>query len=1165
MTRIKKLVLDGFKSFAKRTELLFDEPFNVIVGANGSGKSNVMDALCFVLGKSSSKAMRAEKSANLIYNGGKTKKPSKQAEVSIFFDNSSRVFPVDSDELKISRIVKQQGASRYKINDKTHTRTEVLEMLNFGKIDPNGYNIILQGDIVRIVEMSGNDRRGIIEEIAGISVYDEKKNKAVSNLNKVDEKLQEAEIILKERSASLKELKKDRDQAQKYKDLNDRIKQNKATFVKIQIDGKEGHKKKLDDRSSKNKEKLDKLREKITKNRKDINLKKEEIKEISAEIESKGETEQVQLQKEIEKLKVDVATKKTRIESCKIELGKIDTKKEQMQRNLLEITTKIQSIKKDEEALRSMRDKKQQTITELRDKVSAFKKKHKLDGDKALEQEIDTLDEQTELLQKESMTIREKHQELLREQDRLEFQLQSIDEKIFKVLEVEKEHKAEIDLLKKKKNEFKKIVVELNGLLNKDSTEAAQLGKMRSESKTLREKHHTLEVKQAGLRESHGANIAIKKVLENKGKLGEVYDVVSELARVDDKYANALEIAAGGKINGIVVEDDKTAATCIRFLKENRLGVATFLPLNKIRGDKPSAVVRALTGTKGVHGLAVDLVDHDSRFKGIFAYVFGSTLVVENIETARRIGVGKAKMVTLDGDLTELSGAMRGGFRHKKAVGRFKGAQIQKELDLCAANLARASGAVRELEESRLQSEESITRLRELKATLEGEIIKSEKSLHLDSDDLLASQNYKKELGDKLTDNKKLLEGVEQEMATFTKKITQLKIKKQTLKNQIAQLRNPTLIAELNAYEQKKKELETEHQAHEQELKSLAMQRTDIHERDSENSNRVLKELDKEHNQFNAEIQEHTGLITTISKDLAIKEKDQEAFYKQFKTLFERRNKLSDDVNATETVNLKTEEEARKEELTLNSFSVELARVKAELAGLMAEFDQYHGVELLKNADESELKKEINAFERMMANIGNVNMRALEIYDTVKTEYEGLQEKKTTLAKEKEDVLELMAQIEDKKKDLYVDALKIVNENFVRIFSQLTTKGDASLVMENAADPLAEGLMIKVRLTGQKYLDIRSLSGGEKTLTALAFIFAIQEHNPAFFYLLDEVDAALDKKNSKLLGELIKQYCENAQYIVISHSDQLIQHAGAVYGVTLTPGIGHSAVISMKV
>ena len=236
MTRITKLVMSGFKSFARRTEFIFGEDYNWIIGPNGSGKSNVLDALTFVLGRRSSKAMRVEKSANLIYNGGKTKNPAKTAEVSIFFDNSKKVFPLDDAEVSISRAVTQKGTSIYRINGAKTNRNAVVEMLSHAKINPDSYNIILQGDIVRFVEMGGEERRQIIEEIAGIGSYEEKKQKALRELEKVDARINEANIILIERKTRLKELEHDRNQALEFRTIDEDIRKYRATFLRVKID-----------------------------------------------------------------------------------------------------------------------------------------------------------------------------------------------------------------------------------------------------------------------------------------------------------------------------------------------------------------------------------------------------------------------------------------------------------------------------------------------------------------------------------------------------------------------------------------------------------------------------------------------------------------------------------------------------------------------------------------------------------------------------------------------------------------------------------------------------------------------------------------------------------------------------------------------------------------
>ena len=257
------------------------------------------------------------------------------------------------------------------------------------------------------------------------------------------------------------------------------------------------------------------------------------------------------------------------------------------------------------------------------------------------------------------------------------------------------------------------------------------------------------------------------------------------------------------------------------------------------------------------------------------------------------------------------------------------------------------------------------------------------------------------------------------------------------------------------------------------------------------------------------------------------------------------------------------EEEIRKLEQKMNLISIDNARVRAELAALEEEFRQYESVEIL-NKEEEELRKEINQFERMVQDIGNVNLRALEIYEAVEREYNILMEKKEKLSSEKQDVLVMINEIESKKTELFLKTLEVVTKDFKEIFSALSTKGAVELELENQEKPFEGGLMIKVRLTGSKFLDIKSLSGGEKTMTALAFIFAIQEHDPASFYVFDEVDAALDKKNSEQLSKLIAKYADKAQYVVVSHNDGIISNADNLYGVSMDEH-GMSKVVSLKI
>src|SRR3989344_4969930 len=328
MSTLKRISAKGFKSFANKTELVFQNGFNCVLGPNGSGKSNIVDSICFVLGKSSAKDMRAERSAHLIYNGGKKKNPAKEAEVTIVFDNNEGKFPIKDKEIAVTRTVKQNGTSAYKINDRTVTRQQILDILRADRIDPDGHNIVLQGDIIHFMEMKPQERRMIIEEIAGISGFEEKKQKCLNELAKVDSQLNEAEIILKERETNLRELKKERDQASRYKELQETIKDEKATYLHLHIKTKESNISEIETRKKELEDKIQKTTLEIEEHKKAIHTLQEEIKKINIDIEQKGEKEQLLLRKEIDSLKEEHIKARTRTESCTTELSKIKTRKQ---------------------------------------------------------------------------------------------------------------------------------------------------------------------------------------------------------------------------------------------------------------------------------------------------------------------------------------------------------------------------------------------------------------------------------------------------------------------------------------------------------------------------------------------------------------------------------------------------------------------------------------------------------------------------------------------------------------------------------------------------------------------------------------------------------------------------------------------------------------------
>src|SRR3989344_4727970 len=425
-----------------------------------------------------------------------------------------------------------------------------------------------------------DQRREVMEEISGISVYEDKKQKALNDLEKVEWKLREADIIFTERKAHLRELKNERDQALRYREIETDIKSGKATYIHFQIKNKLDSKDDVEKRIKEQESIVSKIQSGIDSLKAAINEKKQEIKSINEEIEKRGEKEQLKIHKEVEELKTGLLRKESRIEVFSNEIKRILSRKEQLKKDLDEVRNKLDSLNQEKN-------------------------------------------------------------DLLRQKDKIEFELSKFSESGFKDVN-------------KLREEFKSITNDLNSCLKDDDKCIIELSRLRKKLVESNEGLAKLNVENINYKQTTLDSLSIKRVLQS-GVKG-IHNIVSELGRVDKKYSLALEVAAGPRLKSIVVDDDSIAQKCIDFLKEKKLGVCTFLPLNKINSRTPSDI----SNIKGVHGLAVSIIKYDNAYKNIFNYVFSDTLVVDDIETARRIGIGKTRMVTLEGDLMESSGAMVG-------------------------------------------------------------------------------------------------------------------------------------------------------------------------------------------------------------------------------------------------------------------------------------------------------------------------------------------------------------------------------------------------------------------------------------------------------------------------------------------------------------------------
>jgi len=1147
MVVIKRLIAKGFKSFANRTELLFGNGFNCIIGPNGSGKTNISDALCFVLGKSSAHEMRAEKSANLIFNGGKKGSPAKEAEVTVEFDNSEGKFSIKEREVRITRLVKHNGTSIYKINEETRTRQQILELLNSAKLDPDGHNIVLQGDIVSLAEMKSVERRQVIEEIAGISMYEEKKEKCLSELGKVDAKLNEAEIILTEREVNLRELKKERDQAIKYKEIQESLKDHKATFLNLHIKEKQERVEETEKRKKEAEDKTEKINQEINSIKELIGKNKEEINKINNEIEVKSEKDQVVLRKYIEELKTEVVKAGSRLEVCQNEITKIKSRKDQLNNNIKEVEEKIKELKSKRQENEQELKKSNNEEKDLEKQLMEFRGKNGIDTDinKSLEEADKAFDDIILKINK----LNEEKQNIIRSKDQIVFKLNLVEER----LKTLKESQKELDDLKNKKKKLKDVNEDLSKSLNEDSSYSLQLNKLRQEISQNIEELAKQRSRQIGIQERSLGDLAVRKIVELRNTIKGIYGTVSSLGEIESKYSLALEVAAGHRINSIVVDTDAVAQKCIEHLKNNKLGVATFLPLNKIKSRIIESNVKEILNQKGVHGLAVELVSHEPRYKDVFSYVLGSTVIVDNLETARKIGVGRARMVTLEGDLVEPSGAMVGGYRVQKTGFGFKEREINENVDNLEEQLNKQKTLFSHVENKKISGEELIRNLREERANIEAEILKIEKALNLEEDtsNLI---NGKKELLDEQKKLEKELMIIESSIKHETKELEDTKSKKQILKDKLA---DPSLSKNLEKLEDKRLKIKEKLLEIQGNIKNIDTQIVSMLLPEKEKTEKIIKQQDKEYDDFVRELENVKELIKKREQELKSKEQEERKFLSNFKDIVTKRNKLTEKIQNSETDIAREEEKLKGSEQKLNNINIDRAKAVAEKEALEKEFEPFKDAKIKRGLNLEELKIKIRDDEKTLNSIGNVNLRALEVYEQIQQEYDKILGKVGKLKFEKDDVLKMMTEIESKKKDIFMKTYNVIVKNFKEIFNQLTTKGEAQITLENQENPFDGGIDINVKVSGSKYLDIRSLSGGEKTMAAL------QEYDPSPFYLLDEVDAALDKRNSELLSKLIQKYAQKAQYVVISHNDSIISEANYIYGVSMQENV--SKVVSLKV
>ncbi|HIJ97785.1 TPA: AAA family ATPase, partial [archaeon] len=695
-TFITSLHLNGFKSFGRKVSLDFSPGLNAVIGPNGSGKSNTLDALCFILGRMSSKDLRAENFSDLIFK--RKTQTAGEAETSIVLDNSGGVFPFTAKSVEVRRRIKKDGTTQYKINGKNATRQELLELLSLVRVHPEGHNIILQGDIEHFVGMKPIEKRQLVEEIAGIGVYEERKFKALSELSKVDDKLKESQIVLSEKENYMKNLEEEKRGAEQHRSMKAELAAAQAAEIKLRMDSANAKKNKVLAEIEKRENNISGFKLELEIAQKKIHQLKEKVLHLEKEIEKKGGEDARTLQKQLDETRLSAEKLRISIANSGTQIKDIENRKNGLEKNLSDLGNKI----KEKEKERAELEKQRQKILDAEES-----------GKDADSSELESLDEKAAALDRELgklngelLGLKDTKAKLSAELTIIEHELASAEEKL-----------AELDKFDSRKIEkrYKELGEEINKQASHDSKLALELGELKKEQ--IKKEEELLKTKaQSSVQDILLRDRAIKELFSQKKKIPGILGTVAELGKVDKEYAAALSVAAGNRMKYIVVDGSDTAIKCLQVLKNAKAGIATFLPLDKLVVDEPAdAPTRP-----GVIGLASDLITCESKYKKIFRYIFRNTLVVDDMQTAKSLGTGKYRMVTVEGDLFEQSGAITGGFREKGIGLSFEKNEFRGMLVKLESDLQLISKNISEAEKKRTEISENIYGLRKEKSELEG-------------------------------------------------------------------------------------------------------------------------------------------------------------------------------------------------------------------------------------------------------------------------------------------------------------------------------------------------------------------------------------------------------------------------------------------------------------
>ena len=1177
---LKRLEMQGFKSFADKTVLEFMPGITSVIGPNGSGKSNIVDCIKWVLGEQSIKTLRGGKSSDVIFAGTQNRKSLGFAEASLIFDNSDGKLPIEYSEVTVTRKIYRTGETGYFINKVPCRLKDVLELFMDTGIGKDGYSIIGQGKIDEILSNKSEDRRNVFEEAAGIVKYKTRKEESEKKLEHTKLNLLRINDILTELETNLDPLKEQSDKAKKYLELREELKNIEVGLFKYNIEKYKEDLKKLEEDLEIITSNCDVEEGKLEK----IRIKKDELKSLIDELTEKIEATQnigFESEKKIEQLnsninvfKANTENNNQNVERLKIEIEELKTKikeaeddisnKENRKTSLLENKAKFENeLKEKEEQLKNI----MATFSDKQIKIEESKRIVESNVDKKYEIEAEVATQNTNLLNidKRKNQIQNEMDINISEKDRARFAKEDIEKEFNEIDNKKRTIEKELNIAQEKKAEIEPKLKEFD----------LKIGNL-SRDLQMKESRHRFLVETEKEKEGYAGSVkALLKDAQNIKDLGKgMHGALAELIDVPDEYQTAIEMTLGASLQNIVTENEQDAKRLVEHLRKNNLGRASFLPITSVKGRK----LTSITGkSEGIIGVASDLIKYEKKYEQIILSLLGRTLIVKDMDTAIEIAKKNGysfRIVTLEGDVINPTGGITGGSVAKKTV-----------------NILGRSREIERLAKEIVSLKENISDLEDEKKALltsSSKIFEEEKAINEKMQEVVVKYNV--ELQKK--------ESIENEIKKIETRIEKLKNEKEELENQKSEL--------LKLIEENKEKIQTlviENSEIQKQIDEFASQNSDSQKQvddlnfditnlkisvssfdESENSIKEITDMIK------AEIENNKNSIKNKEEQIEKLGHDNTELNKKIEESLKKIEEIKLEVqnSGTNTQKLKdqrieaNEKLTKKEDEQAEEFRI-IEDLKSQIVKLDARksrLDENINAEINKLWEEYELtpnlaqnyerpsnvkltEKRVNNLHTDIRNLGSVNVDSIEEYKKLRERYDFMSEQRldleTTIAKLQNMIIEITTTMKEQFKEKFT----IINKNFGEVFVELFGGGKATITLEDEENVLECGININVQPPGKKLQNMLLLSGGERAFTAIALLFAILKMTPAPFCVLDEIEAALDDVNVYRYAEFLKKFSKETQFLVITHRKGTMEAADTVYGVTMEEH-GISKLLSMK-